>query len=86
MVKARLETGRTHQLRVHFASIGAAICGDTLYGSESPYISRQALHAAELSFPSPINGERITVVAPVPDDIKVLINSVGLDFEKMGWG
>lgn len=58
-VKCTLETGRTHQLRVHLASIGHPIVGDTLYGSPSPFIDRQALHAYKISFVHPISKEQM---------------------------
>lgn len=74
-------TGRTHQLRVHFSSLGSPICGDTMYGRASEGISRQALHAYELTFPSPINGETLTVRADVPDDIKKLAEALKLDID-----
>ena len=63
-------TGRTHQIRVHLSSAGHPVVGDTLYGRESPYISRQALHCAEMSFP--YCGEKITVCAPLPEDMQRL--------------
>ena len=71
-------TGRTHQLRVHLASIGHPITGDDLYGSASDLIQRQALHAQELSF-TLVGGERVTLRAPLPDDIVELCRAVGLD-------
>ncbi len=61
-------TGRTHQLRLHFASLGAPICGDSMYGKENTLINRHALHAYSLSFPSPLDNKIITVKAPVPND------------------
>lgn len=70
LVQAFPITGRTHQLRLHFASLGASICGDTMYGNESRLIDRHALHAYSLSFPSPIDNRIITVRAPLPDDMK----------------
>ena len=70
IVKAFPVTGRTHQLRLHFASLGASICGDSMYGKESELIDRHALHAYTLSFPSPIDDRVITVRAPIPDDMR----------------
>lgn len=68
-------TGRTHQIRVHLASLGAPITGDDLYGSPSPLIGRQALHCAATSFPHPSTGETVSVRAPLPDDMRELIRS-----------
>lgn len=64
-------TGRTHQLRVHAKAIGHPIIGDTLYSDPSPFIDRQALHAESLTFVHPMTQETVTVVCPVPDDIKL---------------
>lgn len=72
LLKINLETGRTHQIRVHFSHIGHPLVGDTLYGSPSELISRQALHCGELTFPDPISGELITVKSDLPDDMKRL--------------
>lgn len=79
LVRAVPVTGRTHQLRVHFSHRGCPIAGDTMYGRESPLISRQALHASELSFPHPESGETMSFSAPLPDDITYLLDSVGID-------
>ena len=68
-------TGRTHQLRVHFASIGHPITGDDLYGTPSPEIGRHALHARTLSFPHPKTQERMIFSAPLPPDMRRLIES-----------
>lgn len=78
LVEFELKTGRTHQIRVHVASLGAPILGDTLYGKESELIKRQALHAYFLAFPSPINGETVTVRAPLPKDISEAMKAAGL--------
>ncbi len=72
LVEARPITGRTHQLRVHFASIGYPITGDDLYGTASPLIARHALHAYTLSFPHPSSGQRLTLFAPPPKDFSNL--------------
>ena len=72
-------TGRTHQLRVQFAGIGCPITGDTMYGCESPYITRQALHAVLSAFPHPITSEALTIKAELPSDIKELIQKFFLD-------
>ena len=73
LVRAVPLTGRTHQLRVHFAHLGYPIIGDTMYGEETELIGRQALHAWTLSFPHPETGETISLEAPLPDDIQKLI-------------
>ena len=69
-VEAFPKTGRTHQLRVHFASLGHSIIGDDLYGKDDPFIDRHALHAHALEFPSPSDSENIIrLSAPLPEDI-----------------
>lgn len=73
LVAASPITGRTHQLRVHFSSLGCPILGDDLYGEPSPLIDRQALHSALVSFPKPSNGETISVTAPPPEDMQKVI-------------
>ena len=70
IVEAIPKTGRTHQLRVHFAHIGHPILGDDIYGCASPYIGRHALHAAMLSIPLPYSEETVTFRSNIPDDIK----------------
>ena len=69
-----LETGRTHQIRVHFAHIGAPLAGDDLYGGLRDDISRQALHCGKLSFCDPLTGEAVTVSSELPEDIKALFH------------
>jgi 23S rRNA pseudouridine1911/1915/1917 synthase len=64
----RLETGRTHQIRVQLAEAGWPVLGDLVYGVASPVIGRQALHAVRLAFPSPAGG-RVEVEAPLPADL-----------------
>ena len=67
----RLETGRTHQIRVHMASIGHRVVGDGRYGGDrqSLPLSRPFLHAEQLGFEHPITGESLTFTAPLPDDL-----------------
>ena len=74
-VQVKLETGRTHQIRVHFAYKGNAILGDTLYGVETSLINRQALHAWSLSFVHPISKEQIMIETPLPEDMKNVLEN-----------
>ena len=73
VVKCILETGRTHQIRVHLAHIGHPLLGDTLYGTYSPLISRQALHAYKVKFIHPISLKSIELTAKIPNDIENII-------------
>lgn len=66
-------TGRTHQIRVHFAHAGHPLVGDDLYGTQTPLIDRHALHAYELSFPHPISEEKMSLTAPLCGDMRKLI-------------
>lgn len=77
MVEFQLETGRTHQIRLHSKHLGHPIVGDTLYGNASSLISRQALHAYKLKFFHPITKQPIQFELPLPDDIKVAVSDVG---------
>ena len=77
-IQCRLETGRTHQIRVHMASIGHPILGDTVYGAKKPYpgLVGQCLHARRLSFLHPRTGERVTVECPLPDYFTALLDKL----------
>ena len=75
LVRLKLETGRTHQIRVHLKHIGHAIVGDTLYGKESDLIKRQALHCHEMKFHQPLTNEEITITCPLPEDMRRAINN-----------
>ncbi len=76
----RLETGRTHQIRVHMAYIGHPLLGDTVYGAKKPVpgLAGQCLHAAQLTFIHPSTGERMTVTAPLPDWFQAVLDRYGL--------
>jgi 23S rRNA pseudouridine1911/1915/1917 synthase len=70
LVRVVLETGRTHQIRVHMAAIGHPVCGDPQYGTTGLYgLQRQFLHAARLAFDHPVTGEPLDVSSPLPDDL-----------------
>jgi len=79
LLELRPETGRTHQIRVHMASIGCPLYGDWLYGTADPAgLNRPALHAAQLAFEHPMTKMRITVSAPVPADMQALLSNEGM--------
>lgn len=71
-----LETGRTHQIRVHMAHLSHPIVGDTLYGHPSTVINRQALHSYKITFIHPITKEKVELIAPLYSDMERLINSI----------
>lgn len=73
VVKCILQTGRTHQIRVHMAHIGHPLLGDTLYGLPSPLINRQALHAYKITFIHPITKQKLEFTAKIPADFENLI-------------
>ncbi len=86
LVECRLETGRTHQVRVHLASIGHALLGDPVYGrTPAPLrpilkaldFDRQALHAARLGFIHPVTGNRLSFSSEIPADMRELIDETG---------
>jgi len=70
LLRLELETGRTHQIRVHLAALGHPLAGDFLYGRECPEIGRPALHSADLSLLHPITGERLEFSLPLPVDMR----------------
>ncbi len=70
VVKCFLETGRTHQIRVHFMAIGHPLIGDSLYGSKSSLINRQALHCYSISFVHPITKEVLNITCNLPKDME----------------
>jgi 23S rRNA pseudouridine1911/1915/1917 synthase len=76
----RLETGRTHQIRVHFQALGYPVAGDVQYGREPrpDGLTRQFLHAARLAFPHPEDGREIDCVSPLPPDLSAFLEGLGL--------
>jgi 23S rRNA pseudouridine1911/1915/1917 synthase len=87
LVECRLETGRTHQVRVHMASIGHSLLGDPVYGRNRPAhrellkrldFKRQALHAAELGFVHPVSKENLSFKSAVPSDMQELLSALSV--------
>ena len=77
LVEARLETGRTHQIRAHFAAIGHPVCGDPRYGQAHRHgLSRQFLHSARLAFSHPLSGERLAFESELPADLAGVLHSL----------
>lgn len=76
VVKIHLETGRTHQIRVHFASMGTPLAGDDMYGSEDLSISRAALHCFSLKFLHPVTKEEMYLEAPLPEDMQSVADTI----------
>lgn len=73
LVRLRLETGRTHQIRVHMASVGHQLLGDSLYNGSTKDIKRQALHSAYLEIESPITKEIVKIESKLPEDMQKII-------------
>ena len=76
VVEVRLETGRRNQIRVQFADKGYPLLGDQVYGTESPLLDRQALHAELLGFRHPVTDEQVTVTAPLPADMDAVLKAL----------
>ena len=77
LVRVVLDTGRTHQIRVHMAAIGHPVCGDRQYGHPDRHgLERQFLHAARLAFPHPVTAEEIDVRSPLPEDLAKALERV----------
>ena len=78
LLRLRLDTGRTHQIRVHLASIGCPLFGDRLYGGpELPGLDRPALHAAHLALEQPVTGERLELCSPLPEELRTILRARG---------
>lgn len=83
LLACRLETGRTHQIRVHLSAIGHAVVGDPTYGSRRSVaatlgLSRPFLHAARLAFDHPVTGERVDVIEPLPAELMAALAAAGI--------
>lgn len=74
LLEVTLATGRTHQIRVHFAYIGYPLCGDELYGGDCSAIQRQALHCGKAEFVQPVTKQRISLASEIPQDINNLLD------------
>jgi 23S rRNA pseudouridine1911/1915/1917 synthase len=79
LLRVHLETGRTHQIRVHLAHIGHPVVGDADYGRRRKdlpaAVVRQMLHAARLTFSHPVTAERLEFTAPMPEDMRMLLEA-----------
>ena len=77
IVTCRLETGRTHQIRIHLAELGHPVIGDPVYSEVREPSERLALHAAELGFTHPATGERMNWTMPMPNELQAVIHRPG---------
>ena len=75
-IRLLLETGRTHQIRVHMKAIGHSLPGDFLYHPDYRFIDRQPLHSTFLSFSHPVTGEAVNLSAPLPEDMQRLFPDI----------
>lgn len=82
LISLVLETGRTHQIRCHMSYLGHPLEGDDLYGGSLERIQRQALHCGKLEFVHPITNENISVVAPIPEDMKNISREITTALDK----
>ena len=80
-IQCKLETGRTHQIRVHMASIGHPVAGDPLYGpkNDKTKLGGQCLHASKLRFVHPVSGENMEICSPLPDYFTDFMKKIGLE-------
>jgi 23S rRNA pseudouridine1911/1915/1917 synthase len=76
LLRVRLETGRTHQIRVHLEAIGLAVSGDPVYGIRGDLgLGRQFLHATRLAFVHPMTGEVVDITSPLPPDLAAALET-----------
>lgn len=85
LLRVRLETGRTHQVRVHMKAIGTPIVGDPTYGGVDPYgLGRPFLHSARLAFTHPGSGERLELESPLPEELEEALQAARRDESAIG--
>ncbi len=78
LLRLRLETGRTHQIRVHLAHLGYPLLGDDLYGGNTERIPRHALHSTQLTLSQPCTHEVLTITAPLPEDMTEIVHHISI--------
>ena len=78
LLRLRLETGRTHQIRVHLAHLGYPLLGDDLYGGNTERITRHALHSTQLTLSQPCTHEGLTITAPLPEDMTEIVHHISI--------
>ncbi len=78
LLRVVIETGRTHQIRVHMAWLGHPLVGDTMYGTDRHYLPRHGLHCGRLALIHPVTGKEIALTAPMPSDMQALLEKHGL--------
>ncbi len=83
LVRFELQTGRTHQIRVHMAHLGMPLAGDSEYGGSTEWIARQALHCESLRFVHPVTGVPVQVCSPLPQDILDALRQAGFEMGKI---
>lgn len=81
LLSLHLDTGRTHQIRVHMKEIGHPLIGDFLYHPENTQMDRQALHATKLEFTHPITGQELMLTAPLPEDMQKALENAGICYK-----
>ena len=78
MVRVVIETGRTHQIRVHMSWLGYPLAGDTMYGTDETVLPRHGLHCARMELIHPVTAELLTLTCPMPQDMRALLEARGL--------
>ena len=76
LLRVVIETGRTHQIRVHMAWLGYPLAGDTMYGDDQTVMTRHGLHCGRMAFRHPITDEELTLTSPLPEDMRVVASSM----------